>query len=72
MTRETSVGDDNTSFSGEAKSLHNSWPYQEHPPGGRCICAKVNNQEKASPEVKKKKKKGLPQDVNRLLSGRPD
>ncbi len=32
------------------KHLHNSWPDQEHSPGGRCMCVKVNNQEKTSPE----------------------
>ncbi len=26
------------------------WPDQEHSPGGRCMCVKVNNQEKTSPE----------------------
>ena len=37
-------------FPGEEKPLHNSWPDQEHSPGGRCMCVKVNNQEKTSPE----------------------
>ena len=32
-------------FPGEEKPLHNSWPGQEHPPGGRRICIKVNNQD---------------------------
>jgi hypothetical protein len=27
------------------KTLHNSWPDQEHPPAGRHICVRVNNQE---------------------------
>ena len=35
-------------FPGEEKPLHNSWPDQEHSPGGRCMCVKVNNQEKTS------------------------
>lgn len=30
--------------------LHNIWPDQEHSPGGRCMCVKVKNQEKTSPE----------------------
>ncbi len=38
------------SFPGEENTLHNSWPDQEHSPGGRCMCVKVNNQEKTSPE----------------------
>ncbi len=33
-------------FPGEENTLHNSWPDQEHSPGGRCMCVKVNNQEK--------------------------
>ncbi len=37
-------------FPGEENTLHNSWPDQEHSPGGRCMCVKVNNQEKTSPE----------------------
>ncbi len=36
-------------FPGEENTLHNSWPDQEHSPGGRCMCVKVNNQEKTSP-----------------------
>ncbi len=32
------------------KHPHNSWLDQEHSPGGRCMCVKVNNQEKTSPE----------------------
>ncbi len=38
------------SFPGEENTIHNSWPDQEHSPGGRCMCVKVNNQEKTSPE----------------------
>ncbi len=38
------------SFPGEENTLHKSWPDQEHSPGGRCMCVKVNNQEKTSPE----------------------
>ena len=37
-------------FPGEEKTLHNSWTDQEHSPGGRHVCVKVNNQEKPSPE----------------------
>ncbi len=29
------------SFPGEENTLHNSWPDQEHSPGGRCMCVKV-------------------------------
>ncbi len=35
------------SFPGEENTLQNSWPDQEHSPGGRCMCVKVNNQEKS-------------------------
>ena len=35
---------------GGKKTLHNSWPDQEHSPGGWHISVKVNNQEKTSPE----------------------
>ena len=38
------------SFPGEEKPLHNSWLDQKHSPGGRCMCVKVNNKEKTSPE----------------------
>ena len=48
--QRTTVVDDKNYFSGEEKPLHNSWPDQEHSPGGRCMCVKVNNQEKTSPE----------------------
>ena len=49
--RKTTVVDDRRNyFPGEEKPLHNSWPDQEHSPGGRCMCVKVNNQEKTSPE----------------------
>ena len=37
--RKTTVVDDRNTISD-----------QEHSPGGRCICVKVNNQEKTSPE----------------------
>ena len=33
-------------FPGEENPLYNSWPDQEHSPGGERICVKVNNQEK--------------------------
>ncbi len=49
--RKTTVVDDRRILSlGEENTLHNSWPDQEHSPGGRCMCVKVNNQEKTSPE----------------------
>jgi transposase-like protein len=49
--RKTTVVDEpKNSFPGEENTLHNSWPDPEHSPGGRCMCVKVNNQEKTSPE----------------------
>ncbi len=48
--RKTTVVDDWRILSLVKKHLHNSWPDQEHSPGGRCMCVKVNNQEKTSPE----------------------
>ncbi len=49
--RKTTVVDDWRILSLVKKNtLHNSWPDQEHSPGGRCMCVKVNNQEKTSPE----------------------
>ncbi len=49
--RKTTVVDDRRILSLVKKThLHNSWPDQEHSPGGRCMCVKVNNQEKTSPE----------------------
>ncbi len=52
--RKTTVVDDRRILSlvkkTPGKHLHNSWPDQEHSPGGRCMCVKVNNQEKTSPE----------------------
>lgn len=44
------VAGDKNYFPGEERHLHNSRPDQEHPPGGRDICVKVNNQETTSPE----------------------
>ena len=39
--RKTTVVDDLTNpFLGEENTLHNSWPDQEHSPGGRCMCVK--------------------------------
>ncbi len=49
--RKTTVVDDRRIlYPGEENTLHNSWPDQEHSPGGRCMCVKVNNQEKTLPE----------------------
>lgn len=45
---------------GEEKPLQNSWP-DEHPPGSRCTCVKVNNQES--------NKEGLPLGVCTAGSG---
>ena len=33
------------SFPGEEKPLHNSWPDQEHSPGGRCMCVSQQSRE---------------------------
>ena len=44
----------------QKKTLHNSWRHQEHSPGGRRICGKVNNQEKTSPELSNTKRPRRP------------
>ena len=41
-TENNCGGWQNNYFPGEEKPLHNSWPDQEHSPGGRCMCVKVN------------------------------
>ncbi len=40
-TTENNCGEwPKNSFPGEENTLHNSWPDQEHSPGGRCMCVK--------------------------------
>ena len=54
------------SFPGEEKPLHNSWPDQEHSPGGRCMCIK---------DFTRVNTEGSPQDLNLWWAskkGRPD
>ena len=49
--RKTTVVDDRIIISLVKKNPFTTvWPDQEHSPGGRCMCIKVNNQEKTSPE----------------------
>ncbi len=60
--RKTTVVDDRkNSFPGEENTLHNSWPDQEHSPGGRCMCCQSQQSREDFTRVNTE---GSPQDVN--------
>ena len=68
-TENNCGGWQNNSFPGEEKPLHNSWPDQEHSPGGRCVS------QQSREEFTRVNTTGSPQDVNHWWAsktGRPD